>query len=200
MHFDFDDLLIETVRLLRDVPDARSKYRQRFKHILIDEYQDTNAAQYAIVKFLVNDARNICVVGDDWQSIYSWRGADFKNILNFERDFPGATVVKLEQNYRSTGAILDAAQQVISKNLERTDKKLWTNEGRGTPVQVQAVMDESEEAYVVASRITAQTSIGARDFGDFAVLYRTNAQSFAFERAFMQQRIPYQLVGGVRFY
>lgn len=197
---DFDDLLIETVRLLRDVPDARSKYRQRFKHILIDEYQDTNAAQYAIVKFLVNDARNICVVGDDWQSIYSWRGADFKNILNFERDFPGATVVKLEQNYRSTGVILDAAQQVISKNLERTDKKLWTNEGRGTPVQVQAVMDESEEAYVVASRITAQTSIGARDFGDFAVLYRTNAQSFAFERAFMQQRIPYQLVGGVRFY
>ena len=197
---DFDDLLIETVRLLRDVPDARSKYRQRFKHILIDEYQDTNAAQYAIVKFLVNDARNICVVGDDWQSIYSWRGADFKNILNFERDFPGATVVKLEQNYRSTGAILDAAQQVISKNLERTDKKLWTNEGRGAPVQVQAVMDESEEAYVVASRITAQTSIGARDFGDFAVLYRTNAQSFAFERAFMQQRIPYQLVGGVRFY
>ena len=197
---DFDDLLIETVRLLRDVPDVRSKYRRRFKHILIDEYQDTNAAQYAIVKFLVNDARNICVVGDDWQSIYSWRGADFKNILNFERDFPGATVVKLEQNYRSTGAILDAAQQVISKNLERTDKKLWTNEGRGAPVQVQAVMDESEEAYVVASRITAQTSIGARDFGDFAVLYRTNAQSFAFERAFMQQRIPYQLVGGVRFY
>ena len=197
---DFDDLLIETVRLLRDVPDVRSKYRQRFNHILIDEYQDTNAAQYAIVKFLVNDARNICVVGDDWQSIYSWRGADFKNILNFERDFPGATVVKLEQNYRSTGAILDAAQQVISKNLERTDKKLWTNEGRGAPVQIQAVMDESEEAYVVASRITAQTSIGARDFGDFAVLYRTNAQSFAFERAFMQQRIPYQLVGGVRFY
>ena len=197
---DFDDLLIETVRLLRDVPDVRSKYRRRFKHILIDEYQDTNAAQYAIVKFLVNDARNICVVGDDWQSIYSWRGADFKNILNFERDFPGATVVKLEQNYRSTGAILDAAQQVISKNLERTNKTLWTNEGRGAPVQVQAVMDESEEAYVVASRITAQTSIGARDFGDFAVLYRTNAQSFAFERAFMQQRIPYQLVGGVRFY
>ena len=99
---DFDDLLIETVRLLRDTPDVRSKYRQRFKHILIDEYQDTNTAQYAIARFLVNDARNICVVGDDWQSIYSWRGADFKNILNFERDFPGATVVKLEQNYRST--------------------------------------------------------------------------------------------------
>lgn len=197
---DFDDLLIETVRLLRDASEIRQKYRQYFKHILIDEYQDTNAAQYAIVKYLVNDARNICVVGDDWQSIYSWRGADFKNILNFERDFPGAKVIKLEQNYRSTGAILEAAQKVIAKNVERTDKKLWTAAGNGAPVQVQAVRDESEEAYVVANRIAAQTSIGARRYGDFAILYRTNAQSFAFERAFMQQRIPYQLVGGVRFY
>ena len=197
---DFDDLLIETVRLLRDASEIRQKYRQYFKHILIDEYQDTNAAQYAIVKYLVNDTRNICVVGDDWQSIYSWRGADFKNILNFERDFPGAKVIKLEQNYRSTGAILEAAQKVIAKNVERTDKKLWTAAGNGAPVQVQAVRDESEEAYVVASRIAAQTSIGARRYGDLAVLYRTNAQSFAFERAFMQQRIPYQLVGGVRFY
>ena len=197
---DFDDLLIETVRLLRDASEIRQKYRQYFRHILIDEYQDTNAAQYAIVRYLVNDTRNICVVGDDWQSIYSWRGADFKNILNFERDFPGAKVIKLEQNYRSTGAILEAAQKVIAKNVERTDKKLWTAAGNGAPVQVQAVRDESEEAYVVASRIAAQTSIGARRYGDFAVLYRTNAQSFAFERAFMQQRIPYQLVGGVRFY
>lgn len=197
---DFDDLLIETVRLLRDASEIRQKYRQYFKHILIDEYQDTNAAQYAIVKYLVNDARNICVVGDDWQSIYSWRGADFKNILNFERDFPGAKVIKLEQNYRSTGAILEAAQKVITKNVERTDKKLWTAAGNGAPVQVQAVRDESEEAYVVANRIVAQASIGARRYGDFAVLYRTNAQSFAFERAFMQHRIPYQLVGGVRFY
>ena len=197
---DFDDLLIETVRLLRDASEIRQKYRQYFKYILIDEYQDTNAAQYAIVKYLVNDARNICVVGDDWQSIYSWRGADFKNILNFERDFPGAKVIKLEQNYRSTGAILEAAQKVIAKNVERTDKKLWTAAGNGAPVQVQAVRDESEEAYVVASRIAAQTSIGTHRYGDFAILYRTNAQSFAFERAFMQQRIPYQLVGGVRFY
>lgn len=197
---DFDDLLIETVRLLRDASEIRQKYRQYFKHILIDEYQDTNAAQYAIVKYLVNDARNICVVGDDWQSIYSWRGADFKNILNFERDFPGAKVIKLEQNYRSTGAILEAAQKVIAKNVERTDKKLWTAAGNGAPVQVQAVRDESEEAYVVANRIAAQVSVGARRYGDFAVLYRTNAQSFAFECAFMQQRIPYQLVGGVRFY
>ena len=132
---DFDDLLIETVRLLRDHPDIRTKWQQHFKHILIDEYQDTNAAQYAIVNYLVNDQQNICVVGDDWQSVYSWRGADFTNILNFERDYPAAMVVKLEQNYRSTSAILNAAQTVISKNKVRTDKKLWTNKGEGAPRQ-----------------------------------------------------------------
>ncbi len=197
---DFDDLLIETVRLLRDAPEVKARYRNQFKHILIDEYQDTNAAQYAIVKYLVNDQKNICVVGDDWQSIYSWRGADFKNILNFERDFPGALVVKLEQNYRSSGSILEAAHNVITKNVERTEKQLWTDAGKGAPVEVQAVYDEAEEAYAVASRVSAQVATRARDYGDFAVLYRTNAQSFAFERAFLQHRIPYQLVGGVRFY
>ena len=197
---DFDDLLIEVVRLLRESRDTREKYQNQFKHILIDEYQDTNAAQYAIVTQLVNEQRNICVVGDDWQSIYSWRGADFRNILNFERDFPGALVVKLEQNYRSTAAILEAAHHVITKNIERTDKKLWTDMGAGTPVQIQGLYDEAEEAYVVASRITTQVAIGGRGYNDFAVLYRTNAQSFAFERTFLQHRIPYQLVGGVRFY
>lgn len=197
---DFDDLLIETVRLLRESADVRSKYRAQFKHILIDEYQDTNAAQYAIVKLLVNEQKNICVVGDDWQSIYSWRGADFRNILNFERDFPGALVVKLEQNYRSTGSILDAAHNVISKNVERTDKKLWTSAGQGSPVQVLAVYDEAEEAFTVASRINAQAGVGVRKYGDFAVLYRMNAQSYSLERAFMQLHIPYQIVGGVRFY
>lgn len=197
---DFDDLLIETVHVLRDSAEVRARYQKQFKHILIDEYQDTNAAQYAIVKSLVNPQKNICVVGDDWQSIYSWRGADFKNILNFERDFPGALVVKLEQNYRSTESILEAAHNVITKNVERTDKKLWTAEGKGSPIEVQAVYDEAEEAFVVAGRINAQTLIGARQYGDFAVLYRTNAQSFAFERAFLQHRIPYQIVGGVRFY
>lgn len=197
---DFDDLLLETVRLFKESKETRAKYKAQFKHILIDEYQDTNAAQYAIVKLLVNEQKNICVVGDDWQSIYSWRGADFKNILNFERDFPGAVVVKLEQNYRSTGAILEAAHNVISKNIERTDKKLWTDAGQGSPVQVQGTYDEAEEAYAVATRINAQVSIGARQYGEFAVLYRMNAQSFALERAFMQHRIPYQLVGGTRFY
>lgn len=197
---DFDDLLIEVVHLLRDHGDVRSKWQSRFKHVLIDEYQDTNSAQYAIVKSLVGEDRNICVVGDDWQSIYSWRGADFTNILNFERDFPGATVIKLEQNYRSTSAILEAAQNVISKNSERTDKKLWTDETGGMPVQVHSVYDGDEEAQLVASRISAQVAMQARGFGDFAVLYRTNAQSFSFERAFLRQRVPYQIIGGVRFY
>jgi DNA helicase-2/ATP-dependent DNA helicase PcrA len=197
---DFDDLLLETVRLFKDHADIRDKWRDKFKHILIDEYQDTNAAQYAIVKSLVGDERNICVVGDDWQSIYSWRGADFTNILNFERDFPGAKVVKLEQNYRSSGAILEAAQNVIMKNATRTDKKLWTAEGMGAPVQIHEAYDEAEEAHVVASRIGTQTAIGARRPSDFAVLYRTNAQSYTLERAFLQARIPYKIVGGVRFY
>jgi DNA helicase II / ATP-dependent DNA helicase PcrA len=197
---DFDDLLIETVRLFRERDEIRKKWQAKFKYILIDEYQDTNAAQYAIVKSLVSENRNICVVGDDWQSIYSWRGADFTNILNFERDFPGATIIKLEQNYRSTGAILEAAHNVITKNTQRTDKKLWTAEDRGHPVEVHQVYDESEEANLVASRIGTQVAIGARKYHDFAVLYRTNAQSYTLERAFLQMRIPYQIVGGVRFY
>jgi DNA helicase-2/ATP-dependent DNA helicase PcrA len=197
---DFDDLLVETVRLLRDQPEIRAKWQQHFKHIFIDEYQDTNAAQYAIVKYLVNDQQNICVVGDDWQSIYSWRGADFTNILNFERDYPAATVIKLEQNYRSTNAILQAAQAVISKNKVRTDKKLWTDLGEGAPVEIHATYDEQEEASLVAGRISSQVGIKARSYGDFAILYRMNAQSAPLERALRLMRIPYQLVGGVRFY
>ena len=197
---DFDDLLIEVVRMLRDVPEVRQRWRSHFKHILIDEYQDTNAAQYAIVKFLVGDERNICVVGDDWQSIYSWRGADFTNILGFERDFPGATVIKLEQNYRSTGSILNAAHAVISKNTQRTDKTLWTETGDGAPVQIHSVYDENDEASTVAAYIASQVAIGARRYDDFAVLYRANALSYALERAFLQHRVPYQIIGGVRFY
>lgn len=197
---DFDDLLLETVRLFKEDNGIRDKWRTKFKHILIDEYQDTNAAQYAIIKHLVNKNRNICVVGDDWQSIYSWRGADFTNILNFERDFPGAKVIKLEQNYRSTSNILDAANNVIAKNVQRTDKKLWTDVGEGEPVQVHTTYDESEEAHLVASRISTHAAMGAREFGDFAILYRTNAQSYTLERAFLQMRVPYKIIGGVRFY
>ena len=197
---DFDDLLLEAVRLLSDVAEIRDKWRQQFQYILIDEYQDTNAAQYALVKLLLNDQQNICVVGDDWQSIYSWRGADFTNILNFERDFPGAKVVKLEQNHRSTGNILEAAHQVITKNTQRTDKRLWTDSGDGAPVQVHGVYDDAEEARQVADRISAQVTIGARRYSDFAALYRTNAQSLTLERALLQLRVPYQIIGGVRFY
>jgi len=197
---DFDDLLLEGVRVIRDSKPVRDKWRAHFKHIFIDEYQDTNAAQYQLVKLLVNEDQNICVVGDDWQSIYSWRGADFTNILNFEKDFPGAKVVKLEQNYRSTGNILEAAHNVISKNTQRTDKKLWTAEGPGSPVQVHGAYDEAEEARTVAERISAQVMIGARQYSDFAILYRTNALSYTLERAFLQTRVPYQIVGGVRFY
>jgi DNA helicase-2/ATP-dependent DNA helicase PcrA len=197
---DFDDLLIEAVRLMREKPEIREKWRTKFQHILIDEYQDTNAAQYALVKSLVNNDRNICVVGDDWQSIYSFRGADFTNILNFERDFPGTNVIKLEQNYRSTNAILTAAQNVITKNKQRSDKKLWTAADGGAPVQVHATYDEAEEANLVAGRIGTHKSMGARDFGDFAILYRTNAQSYTLERALISLRVPYQIVGGVRFY
>ncbi len=197
---DFDDLLLETVHLLRDNSKIRNKWRGQFKHILVDEYQDTNAAQYSIIKLLVNEKKNICVVGDDWQSIYSWRGADFTNILNFEKDFKGAVVIKLEENYRSTGNILDAAGNVIAKNTQRTDKKLWTKAGAGSPVQVFEVNDEAEEANLVAEKIVSQINTSARKYGDFAVLYRTNAQSYTLERAFLRFHIPYQIVGGVRFY
>jgi len=197
---DFDDLLLESVHLLKERPEIRAKWQKTFKHILIDEYQDTNAAQYNIIKLLVNDNKNICVVGDDWQSIYSWRGADFTNILNFERDFKGSKVVKLEQNYRSTGNILDAASNVISKNIQRTDKKLWTAAGPGEPVQVHEVYDETAEAHLVAERISSHVTMGARKYSDFAILYRTNAQSYTLERSFLQFHVPYQIIGGVRFY
>ncbi|MBR3164526.1 UvrD-helicase domain-containing protein [Candidatus Saccharibacteria bacterium] len=196
---DFDDLLLYVARMLRNRVDLREKWRGRFKQILIDEYQDTNQIQYEIVKLLVNEQKNICAVGDDWQSIYSWRGADYTNILNFERDFAGAKVVKLEQNYRSTQNILDAAQKVITKNTKRSDKELFTELGKGAPIEIRGLRDEQEEAQWVAGQIMAQVKKG-RKLTDFAVLYRTNAQSQAFERAFLEYRIPYKLVGGVRFY
>ncbi len=197
---DFDDLLLETVRLFTTVPEIRDKWRNRFQHIMIDEYQDTNAVQYKLIKLLVNEMQNLCVVGDDWQSIYSWRGADFTNILNFERDFPGATIVKLEQNYRSTQAILDAAHQVITKNKQRSDKALWTDKSGGQPVQVVHVSSELHEAEAVVTRIRSNVDLRVRKYDDYAVLYRTNAQSRAIEEAFIRYGIPYRLVGGTRFY
>ena len=195
---DFDDLLTKTVELLQNSPEIRQKWQRQFEYILIDEYQDTNAVQYALIKLLVNERRNLCVVGDDAQSIYSFRGADYTNILNFERDFPGTTVVKLEQNYRSTGAILDLANSLIQHNIHRTDKNLWTANGYGIDPKLWQLYSESEEALAIANEIQAQIANG-RQYGDVAVLYRTNAQSYAIERALRQSYIPYKIVGGLRF-
>lgn len=196
---DFDDLLLRELELFQNHPEVRAKWQRRFQHILIDEYQDTNQVQYNIVRLLVNDQRNICVVGDDWQSIYSWRGADFTNILNFERDFPGAKVVKLEQNYRSTESILTISQKIITQNQTRTDKTLFTEAGKGEPVEIESLRDEAEEASYVALKIL-NLQKDFPDFSNFAVLYRTNAQSYNFEKAFLNMHIPYKIVGGVRFY
>ncbi|MBR2795493.1 UvrD-helicase domain-containing protein [Candidatus Saccharibacteria bacterium] len=196
---DFDDLLLKELEILQKHPEVRKKWQNRFEHILIDEYQDTNTVQYQIVRLLVNDQKNICVVGDDWQSIYSWRGADFTNILHFEKDFPGAKVIKLEQNYRSTGNILEASQKIIRENKTRTDKTLFTEAGKGEPVDIESLPDENAEANFVALKIL-NLQREYPDFADFAVLYRTNAQSYAFEKAFMSMQIPYKIVGGVRFY
>ncbi len=200
MALDFDDLIAETVRLLSEVKLIRERYQQQFKYILIDEYQDTNAAQYRLIKLLVNQHKNICVVGDDWQSIYSWRGADYTNILNFEKDFPGTKVVKLEQNYRSTKHILDAAHQVISKNVNRSNKKLWTSDDGGLPVQISEVSSEQHEAEAVVMKISSAVNMRARFYRDHAVLYRTNAQSRSLEEAFVRYNIPYRVVSGTRFY
>lgn len=197
---DFDDLLLETVRLLRTAPEVRHKLQRQFKYILIDEYQDTNRAQYQIVKLLLNEHGNLCAVGDDWQSIYSWRGADFTNILNFSKDFKGAKVVKLEQNYRSTGNILNAAHNVIVRNSQRTDKKLWTAAGDGEPVKFIQTYNGLNEAETVGLQIQQEHALGARSYHDFAVLYRTNAQSRVIEQMFRKLGLPYKIIGGLRFY
>jgi DNA helicase-2/ATP-dependent DNA helicase PcrA len=197
---DFDDLISRTVSLMENNPEVRNKWQQQFKYVMIDEYQDTNTAQYKLVKLLTNKDNNVAVVGDDWQSIYSWRGADFRNILNFEKDFPKCTVIKLEQNYRSTKAILEAAHSVISQNQQRSDKKLWTDAGKGSPVQIVPVGSERAEGEAIVRRIRTLTDIKVRNYRDFAILYRTNAQSRSIEETFIHYGIPYRIVGGQRFY
>lgn len=198
--FDFDDLIVKTVSMLRRHESIRKRWQEQFKYVLIDEYQDTNAAQYTLVKLLTNKENNIAVVGDDWQSIYSWRGADFRNILNFERDFKNTCLIKLEQNYRSTKHILDAAHSVITKNQQRSDKKLWTAITSGSPIQVIQVSSERAEGEAIVRRVKTAVDIGARSYNDFAVLYRTNAQSRSIEEMFVRYGLPYKIVGGVRFY
>ena len=197
---DFDDLLMRTVQLLRDVPPVLEHYRQLWRHIFVDEYQDTNHAQYMMVSLLAAVHRNLTVVGDDDQSVFGWRGADIRNILDFRRDYPDARVVTLEQNYRSTQAILDTAHAVIRVNEDRAAKRLWTERSGGEPVRLIPVYDEREEALAVCGEVERLIGTQGYSLADFAVLYRTNAQSRAFEDVFVRRGIPYKLVGGVRFY
>lgn len=195
---DFDDLLIKTVRLLRKSTDVRRKYNEKFKYILVDEYQDTNSLQFALIKYLTEKQQNICVVGDDAQSIYAFRGADIANILSFEEHYPNATTIMLEQNYRSTQTILDAADSIISNNVGRKEKKLWTEKKEGGKINYFQAFDADNEAKYVASMIYDHQRMNPKE--KIAVLYRTNAQSRVFEDAFRRMRIDYNIVGGFSFY
>src|SRR2546421_329393 len=195
---DFDDLLIKAVRLLRDVPEVRDRYNDRFRYLLVDEYQDTNQLQFALIRLLTERQQNICVVGDPDQSIYRWRGADIKNILKFEEHFPSAKVIRLEENYRSTQNILDVASGVIKHNLERKEKALWTENPSGELIRYYQAIDAESEARFVASKI--ERHLAADRNVRAAVLYRTNSQSRVFEEAMRRASLSYNIVGGFSFY
>ena len=197
---DFDDLIMLVVRLLQEFPEVREKYQERFRYLMVDEYQDTNAAQYLLLKLLAGKHRNLCVVGDDDQSIYGWRGAELGNILDFEKDFSGAEVIRLEQNYRSTGNILAAANAVIRNNKKRKDKALWTSGEPGRRIEYLRCEDEEDEARLVMERIHAERFKHNHAYRDFAILYRTNVQSRAFEEQLRYENIPYVLIGGQQFF
>ena len=201
---DFDDLIMQTTILFSKNPEVLKKYQNWYKYVLVDEYQDTNHAQYNLVNLLSKAHRNLCVVGDDWQSIYKWRGADIKNILEFEKNYPETMVVLLEQNYRSTQMILNASSHIIAKNINKKEKKLWTDEISGYPVVAYEARDEKGEAEFVVSEIARLNGQNKGEkkvkLGDIAVLYRTNAQSRSVEEAFLQYNVPYKIIGGVKFY
>ena len=197
---DFDDLISKTVELLKSDKEVLDYYRNRFKYIMVDEYQDTSKAQYELIKILAKEHQNICVVGDDDQSIYGWRGADIRNILEFEKDYDDVHVVKLEQNYRSTQIILDAANTVISNNIERKRKRLWSEKKDGELIKIQVAQDEIEESDFVADMIAKISREQNRSYKDFAVLYRANAQSRSVEDALNRSQIPYNIYGGTKFY
>ncbi len=196
---DFDDLLVETVRLFQQCPDVLEYYRNRFKYIMVDEYQDTNHAQYLLVSLLAEKHQNLCVVGDDDQSIYKFRGATIENIMSFERQFPAAEVIRLEQNYRSTQNILSAANRVIENNQNRKGKNLWTDSGSGEKLLFVRAADETEESRVIAENVLEHIRVGAK-YSDHAVLYRMNAQANSVERSLAKSGIPYRVVGGTRFF
>jgi DNA helicase-2/ATP-dependent DNA helicase PcrA len=197
---DFDDLLLYTVFLLEEAPEVRTRYARRYEHVLVDEFQDTNMAQYTLLKHLSSQHRNIFAVGDTDQSIYRWRGADYRNVMRFESDFPDAQVILLEQNYRSTQIILDAAMAVINRNPHRRPKRLFTERGEGQKITLKECFDDREEAAFVVNQIAILIGEGQADPGDFALMYRTNAQSRLLEEAFLRANLPYKLVGAQRFY
>ncbi|RPF50678.1 DNA helicase PcrA [Aquisalibacillus elongatus] len=197
---DFDGLIMETFNLFNRVPEVLNFYQNRFQYIHVDEYQDTNRAQYQLVNLLASRFKNLCVVGDSDQSIYKWRGADIYNILSFEEGYPNAKVIYLEQNYRSTRTILDAANSVIERNTSRKPKHLWTDNPDGTKIRLYEAYDERQEARYIIDQIQEIRGEGKRDYKDFAVLYRTNAQSRAMEDVLMKSDIPYQIIGGTKFY
>src|SRR5207245_3484424 len=197
---DFDDLLLNPLTLFQEHPDRLAYWQRRSYHVLVDEFQDTNAAQYRLVKLLAAQHTNLCVVGDDDQAIYGWRGADVRHMLSFQQDFPGATLIKLEQNYRSTQVILDAANGVIAENARRLGKTLFTAKQRGEPVTLLAAADERDEAEWLAGEVTRRAAESDIPYESMAILYRTNAQSRPLEEAFRFRGIPYRLVGAVSFY
>jgi DNA helicase II / ATP-dependent DNA helicase PcrA len=197
---DFDDIIINVIKLFNENPDVLSYYQNKFQYVLVDEYQDTNTAQYTLISMLSRLNRNLCVVGDDDQSIYGWRGANIRNILDFEVEFPDCKTIKLEQNYRSTSIILEAANSVIKNNIGRKSKKLWTNIEGGENISVFQGSSEREEAYFIASEIKKLYSENSKKYNDFAILYRMNAQSRVVEEAFMREGIPYKIFGGLKFY
>lgn len=197
---DFDDLLLWTARLLEESPDVREKYARRYEQVLVDEFQDTNTAQYRLIKNLASYHNNIFVVGDTDQSIYAWRGADYRNVLRFEQDYPDAQVILLEQNYRSTQSILDVAMAVIDRNPYRTPKRLFTERGSGEKISVHETYDDREEAAYIVDTIASKVARKEAQPGDFAIMYRTNAQSRLLEEAFLHAGLPYKLVGAQRFY
>jgi len=196
---DFGDLIVRVIELFRKHPDIAQRYASRFRHVLVDEFQDTNPAQYQLLRMLAEEHGNLCVVGDDDQSIYRWRGAEVDNILDFPRHFPGTRVVKLEQNYRSTGRILAAAHAVIEKNPRRAEKKLWTAAGEGEKLRVLLADDERDEAQRVAQELYAENARGT-SYAEMAVFYRANAQSRALEDGLRARRVPYRVVRGRSFY
>ena len=196
---DFDDIIMKTVELLKQNNDVREYYQAKFKYVCIDEYQDTNYAQFVLTALLAGGYKNLMVVGDDDQSIYKFRGATIENILNFDKTFENSRVVKLEQNYRSTQTILDAANAVIANNVGRHGKSLWTNSDQGNKILVKELDNQNAESRFVSDKINTMVANKEADYKDFAVLYRNNAQSSSIERTFAKSGVPYRMLGGLRF-